>query len=259
MTDTPDPSRRDFAASLLGTAATLGLLRLALGSRALAAPALRPAEAWAAGIVGMARDLRRRALSLTQWQDAIAALNGRVPLEDLIGYLDLERVRPGLLAAGDGEQSMRIRLPEIDAGDRHIRTAIFSVPAGEAIIPHGHNNLLSAHLILQGHFHARTFARLVDEPGHMRLRPQLDADVGPGSTVTMSDDRDNVHWFVAGRQPVFTLDVVMHPPDLKQYQNPTERDRRVFVDPTGPLQADGTLEARVIDEASGLAKFGHAA
>lgn len=253
-----DIFRRQFAGAMLETAATVGILRLALGSGALAAPAAQLAEKWAAGVVEMAFDLRARHLPIEQWHEAVAALHRQVPLEQLLSYIDFDRLKPLLEEKASGEYFERIRLPGIDSGDRRIWTALFVLPEGAAIPPHGHNNIVSAHLLLQGRFRARTYDRIEDMPGRMLLRPAMEKSFAPGETVAMSDERDNVHWFIAEQGPVFTFDISLRAPDLRVYHNPVERDGRIFIDPTTSLRPDGTIEAPVIDYRTSAAKFGRA-
>lgn len=94
----------------------------------------------------------------------------------------------------------------------------------------------------------------------MLLRPTRDEHCVVGSTITMSDERDNVHWFVAEGGPAFTLDVGAIAPKLRDhFLNGTERDGRIYLDPTVGRRADGLIEAVVIDHSTSLARFGSGA
>lgn len=253
------PTRRHVTQTLLHTAATLGILRLAFGSSAFAAPVQPLTERWAANVADLARDFRQRSLSPLQWQQAIADLNATVPLHELLSYIDFERIRAVLEARGGGEHFERIRLPALDHGSARIWSAVFILPEGDAIPPHAHNNLATAHLVLQGRFRARTFDRMEDAPGHMLLKPGMEQSFGVGETVSMSDERDNAHWFIAENGgPVFTFDISIRSPELRQYQNPTDRDGRIFVAPADRRRGDGLVEAAVIDHATSLARYGRA-
>lgn len=253
------PTRRLVTQTLLQTATTLGALRLALGSDAFAAPVQPLTERWAKNVADLARDFRQRSLSPLQWQQAIAELNATVPMHELLSYVDFDRIRAALEARGGGEHFERIRLPALDSGGVRIWSAVFILPEGDAIPPHAHNNLATAHLVLQGRFRARTFDRVEDAPGRMLLKPRMERSFGAGETVSMSDERDNTHWFIAENGgPVFTFDISIRAPDLRQYQNPTDRDGRIFVAPADGRGNDGLVEATVIDHAASLARFGRA-
>lgn len=253
-------TRRHVTHSLLQTVATLGLLRLTLGSDALATTVKPLTEGWAEDVVTLARDFRQRSLTPTQWQQAIAVLNARLPMQDFLSYLDFERLKWQLEMLGPGEHFERIRLPALETGGARIWTAVFILPEGDAIPPHAHNNLATAHLVLLGRFRARSFDRVEDAPGRMLLKPGMDMVFSPGETVSMSDDRDNAHWFIAeSGAPVFTFDVSIRSPELRQYHNPSDRDGRVFVAPAGGRRADGLVEAEVIDFGTSQSRFGKAA
>lgn len=253
------PTRRHITRTLLQTAATLGILRLALGSDAFAAPVQPLTGRWAANVADLARDFRQRSLSPLQWQQAIAELNTTVPMHDLLSYIDFGRIRAALEARGRGEHFERIRLPALDSGSARIWSAVFILPEGDAIPPHAHNNLATAHLVLQGRFRARTFDRIEDAPGRMLLKPRMERSFGVGDTVSMSDDSDNTHWFIAENGgPVFTFDISIRSPELRQYQNPTDRDGRIFVAPADGRGDGGLVEAAVIDHATSLTRYGRA-
>ena len=257
--DPAAPTRRHVTQGLLQTAATLGFLRLALGSNAFAAAVKPLTETWAGGVADLARDFRQRSLSPLQWQQAIAGLNATVPIHELLSYIDFARLKTALESSGSGEHFERVRLPPLETSGQRIWTAVFILPQGDAIPPHAHNNLATAHLVLQGRFRARTFDRVEDAPGRMVLKPNMDAVFHVGETVSMSDDCDNAHWFIAENSPVFTFDVSLRSPDLRQYQNPTDRDGRIFIAPADGRRNDGLVEAAVIDYGTSLSRFGKAA
>lgn len=253
------PTRRFVTQSLVQTAAILGLLRFSLSGNAFATAVKPLTERWAADVATLARDFRQRSLTPLQWQQAIAGLNAKVPLHELLSYIDFERLKAILEAQGSGEHFERIRLPALETGGARLWSAVFILPPGDAIPPHAHNNLATAHLVLQGKFRARTFDRVEDAPGRMLLKPGMDAVFQPGETVSMSDDCDNAHWFIAeSGTPVFTFDVSIRSPELRQYQNPSDRDGRIFIAPADGRRPDGLVEADVIEYGASQTRFGKA-
>lgn len=253
-----DATRRHLTHTLLPPAATLGILRLAFGSGAFAAPVQPLTESWARNVADLAQDFRQRSLSPQQWQQAVSDLNTTVPIHELLSYIDFERISTVLKRRGAGEHFERVRLPALENGGARIWSAIFILPEGDAIPPHAHNNLATAHLVLQGRFRARTFDRLQDEPGRMLLRPHREQSFGVGETVSMSNDSENAHWFIAEKGPVFILDISIRSPVLRQYQNPTDRDGRIFVAPADRRDPDGLVEATVISHDASVARYGRA-
>lgn len=249
-------SRRQVMLGIISTIAMAQLLRLAVGTKAVAAPIASSTDKWAQSLVELARDLNSRSLTVTQWQDAIEALHKTVPIEDVLRLVDFDLFRPILERSGRFESHQYVLLPGIEPTNGLLWTNLYIIPEGGAIPPHGHNELVTAHLIVRGRLHARTFDRVADEPGRMLLRPTRDEHCDLGSTITMSDERDNVHWFVAEGGPAFTLDVGANAPKLRDHLNGSEADGRIYLDPTAGRRADGLIEAVVIDHATSLARFG---
>lgn len=253
-----DLARREILNGLLHGVAAAGLLRLALSSDAIAAPAEPLTEAWAKQVSTLARDYRLQSLSPVQWQDAIEQLNRSVPLHELLSYIDFERVAERLRRQALTELDQTIWIPGIDWKEHRIWTAIFILPPGQAVPPHGHNGFVGAHLVLQGQLNARTFDRIADEPGHMRLRPQINGTFTPGETVSMSEDRGNVHWFIGGDTPTFTFDINVVSTQKRDYVNHVDRQGRIYLAPETRPDNDGLIEAAVIPEARSRGIFGSA-
>ena len=109
-------------------------------------------------------------------------------------------------------------------------------------MPHGHNNMATAFLILKGDLRGRHYDRVRDEPEHMIIKPTIDRKFGPGECSTVSDYKDNVHWFQALTEPAFIFN--LHVLDV----NPSgaQATGRVYVDPQGESIAGGLTRARLI-------------
>lgn len=254
----PRASRREVMVGLLHTAATVGTLRMAFAQDAFAASVKPLTEVWAKQVSELARDYRQDSLSATQWQDATETLNRTVPLHELMSYIDFERIAGGLSAQGPGEHNRAIWLPDLQWKTHRIWTAIFILRPGDAVPPHGHNGFVGAHLVLKGRLHARSFDRIADAPGRMHLRPRIDAAFGPGETVSMSEERGNVHWFISGDEPVFTFDINVAASVKRDYVNPVEREGRIYLAPEAKPGRDGLVEAAVIPESVSRTRFNDA-
>jgi hypothetical protein len=254
----PVATRRDVLHGLVQAAGTAGMLGLALKAEAFAAPVAPIAEAWAQHVTELARDFRLQALSPMQWQEATEQLNQRVPLHELLSYIDFERVAERLRRQALTELDQTIWIPGIEWKAHRIWTAIFILPPGQAVPPHGHNGFVGAHLVLQGQLHARTFDRIADEPGRMRLRPRSDGTFAPGDTVSMSEDRGNVHWFIGGDMPTFTFDINVVSTQKRDYANRVERQGRIYIAPEPRPDDNGLIEAAVIPESRSRDIFGSA-
>jgi hypothetical protein len=80
---------------------------------------------------------------------------------------------------------------------------------GRAIIPHGHKNMVSAHLVLKGEFELRHYDKVKDEAEHIIMAPTIDTLAKAGEASSISDDKNNIHWFITRSDHAFTFDMIM--------------------------------------------------
>jgi hypothetical protein len=192
------------------------LLGVAFLDAALAADAVAPAvgpilEGWLRGLHRHAADLRGAAIPATTWQDEVGALLERVPLDELVTFVDLERLVRETNLPDDRAATRDPVFPPLEGlapRGRCIRR-VFLLKQGRAIVPHGHRNMVSGHLVIRGRFQVRHYERLADESAHMIVRPTLDRESRPGMATTVSDQRDNVHWLTALSDVACTFDVIV--------------------------------------------------
>ncbi|MCB9753326.1 MAG: hypothetical protein H6713_25580 [Myxococcales bacterium] len=199
MTASSRLSRRTLGVAALAHAATWTLL-----SRAARADALTlelPARARVRELVRALDEpstaTRRGRLDPVVWQSRVEALLHAAarPLPELLAALELDRLLADLQAElrARGRATRRLR-----PGGDDLELKLFALAPGRAIVPHGHDNMQSAFLVLRGEARARHYDRLHDEPGYVVLRPTIDRALRPGESTSISDFRDNVHWFTAG-------------------------------------------------------------
>jgi hypothetical protein len=128
----------------------------------------------------------------------------------------------------------------------------FALRKGVSVVPHGHHNMVTMHMMLSGKARARHFDRVHANATHMIIRPTSDTVVEPGRVTTVSDDQDNIHWFQALTQPVFMFNVGV----LRV--NPLLRSGdRDYVDPLGGTSiGNGLVRAPRLERATAYAKYG---
>ena len=114
---------------------------------------------------------------------------------------------------------------------------------GRSVVPHGHNNMATAFLILKGNFQGRHFDRLQDEKDHLIIRPTIDRRFGPGEASSVSDFKDNIHWFTAQDDVGYIFNI--HVMDVNP--NAGSSTGRVYLDPNGEKLSDGTIRARRVN------------
>ena len=249
-------NRREFFPAFATSLAAISMLQ----AGALASTP-RTLDQWAQDVADLNRDLAHGTISLLQWQDGIERLGRGIDLAGLARYLDFDRLTAGMEFPSRLAETADPKFPahiNVAGIERPWFIRFFGMRRDGAIIPHVHNNMVSSHLVMQGSFHARTFDRAGDdvEAGKVLLRPRIDATMKAGGVISMSDDRDNGHWLVAGEDRSFTFDVgIVNLSKTRAYDVQANKYNMIFVDPTGKPDSKGLVAAPVItfDECS--AKF----
>jgi hypothetical protein len=250
--------RRDILSSAAATLVIAALANDAAWGRG------RPAalDAWARELVALKDDLRAGRIDVATWQARIEALNAVVPVTDLISYLDIDaltnRFRYPSLLADTADPVLPAEIVGVD-GMQHWFVRVFGMRRGGAIIPHVHNNMVSAHLVLSGSFRARTHDRVRDLADAVVLRQTRDQMLRPGDIISMSDVRDNQHWLIAQEDRSMTFDVgIVGLPASWAYGLEANRYNMIFVDPDRPPQRDGAIVAPILTFEQAVAKFASA-
>src|SRR5581483_355705 len=129
---------------------------------------------------------------------------------------------------------------------------IFALKKGRSVVPHGHDNMATGFVILRGTFVGRHYDRVEDNADHYLIKPTIDRVFGPGEFSTISDHKDNVHWFKAEADgaAIFNIHV-----DGYNRQNP-KTAARVYVDPDGEKVAGGLVVAKKVSSRQCHKKYG---
>jgi hypothetical protein len=244
--------RREFTARSCAAIGIYALLELAGSAKALAASAALNGRRWMQEQQQIAQDLKAGKLTPGGWQEAVERLAPKVDLPDLLAQTDFERLKASF-DFKDGMPSKRMARRPADGVAPPISygLAFFGFRRGQAITPHGHRNMVSAHLVAAGVFRVRNFDRVRDEPDALILRPSVDESISAGRVSTMSSQRNNIHWFVAEQDESATLDVIIDA--LEPGRDAYTID---LVDPEGGQKlGDGTLRAPLIDWETSVAKY----
>jgi hypothetical protein len=212
-------------------------------------------ERWARGLRALAGQLLRGQLDAPGWQQAVAALCRTVAAADVLDAFDLRRLAARCRSFGPGEHRIAVHLPG-QASDGAPAGELMLLTAGRSIPPHGRNSLATAHLVLCGSGRVRLYDRIEDQPGAVLLRPVADHWIEAGICFTGSEEGGNVHWLSAGSAPLVTLDLIVAVPGRAGFRHPCSRDGRLYLDPAGPIAADGLIRASLLDPRAALRRFG---
>ncbi|MFN5300172.1 MAG: hypothetical protein ACK5HA_18005 [Planctomycetaceae bacterium] len=242
----PSLSRRDFTQQALGLVLPVAFLQT-LARHDLFAQDRRPAViAWLNRVNQLGFDLKERKLTQGEWQKLVEELYAKADVAGFLELLDFDRLTQNIELVDNGARSLQFKFPEVEGVPRNLAWGkqIFLLKPGRSVVPHGHNNMSTAFLILQGEFRGRHYDRVRDEAEHFILKPTIDKTFKPGDCSTVSDQRDNVHWFQSTSREtavIFNIHVTGVNP-----QN-TDPTGRLYVDPRGEKVADGEFRCRRID------------
>jgi hypothetical protein len=247
-------SRRSFNHQLLGSLTAFGLIEM-LFSRDLFADDVKPIiQQWVLRLNELSKDLKGHKISDIAFQAQMEELYRRVDLGDLVKLIQLDRLTnsakyPERGAANLGFDWSRVQgLPARLAFGKQI----FAMNKGRSVVPHGHDNMCTGFIILRGSFVGKHYDRVEDRPDDYLIRPTIDRQFGPGDCSTISDHKDNVHWFRAEKDGacIFNVHVFGYNPENK---NPIAR---VYVDPEGEKVAGGLIVAKKMTSSECHKKYG---
>jgi hypothetical protein len=240
---------------MLGGALTFSLVKTLAGAHALG-DATRPIAAkWLAEVEEFSGGLKGRRLSPSAWQERVEDLFRRVELKDLLRTIKYDELSRAPLFPEDHESALELEFPQVEGlPDKLTYIPMFvAFRQGRAIVPHGHHNMVSMHMLLEGEVRARHYENRGGDGGHMIIEPSLDRTFARGDLSTVSDERHNIHWFRATRGPVFMFNVAVF--DLDGTKKFSGRD---YIDPLGADKlGDGTLRARRIEYKEALRLYGN--
>ena len=199
-----DLDRRAFMAL-----ASVGLVELAAGCSSLRGKRQAPLADWLRGIDETSMGLGAGHISPSEWQSATEAILGNMDNRTLLRELNFDEIVTDLVLPDLGVTTRRLHSLETAFPGNHFIAKIFGVQRGRAIIPHGHRNMVSAHTVLSGEFALRQFDKVAEDDHSMVIRQTVDESAPVGSTSSISDEKNNVHWFVATTDRAYTLDLIV--------------------------------------------------
>jgi hypothetical protein len=232
-------SRRTFLAGTLSAVLTISTLRFVQTRRALGGAIALAVDDWLLQVQRLSAAVKEGRITPRAWRRQVQRLTQQVPLAEILRVTDFSALATDVDAVEGAEPQRMLTFPIPSGTSQLAFTAILSrIRERFAVVPHGHHNMVSMHLILKGAVRLRQYDRLQDDPAYLVLRPVADRVCRPGDTSAISADRGNVHWF-QGLEDSFALIVAAY--DLDAAAGPTARD---YVDPLeAERQADGSLHA----------------
>jgi hypothetical protein len=257
-------TRREFGRAALGSAAGFAFLQTLVSAcgtskippqadRGIIAPkAAQVVRHWAVELNEMSMDLKEAAITGIRWQEQVERLFGRIELKELLNFIDFGRLKEQLELPDLGVDTKPTVFPRIEGLPENtvFIKKVFGLKKGRAIVPHGHSNMASAHMVLGGSFRLRHYDKIEDTGKGLVIRPTIERTVSAGDVSSISDDRDNVHWFIAESDEAYTFDVIVLDLNNRKYEI-----HNLDVD-SASSASNGDLIAPKIDVGTALKKYG---
>lgn len=247
-------TRREFATRLSGSVLTFGLLQM-LWARNLFAEPIKPViGAWFLDLQGISQELRGQKLKDVEFQAKMEELFRRADLPELLRFVDLSKIENTISLPDNGALSTGFDLSQVEGLPEKVNFGrqIFGMKKDRAIVPHGHQNMCTGFIVLKGNFRGRHYDRLETATDHYIIKPTIDQEFGLGGVSTISDHKDNVHWFRCASETgyIFNAHIGGYDPT-----NP-EAPERLYLDPEGEKLSGGLIKAPKMDSAECHKKFG---
>jgi hypothetical protein len=209
---------------------------------------------WLIEMEYITQGLRQGKVKPIEWQQQIESLLSHVELKDLLSAIDYERLAKTAIFPEDHESHEDVDFSQNEDLPKELSfTPYFcAMNKGVAIVPHGHRNMSSMHMMLKGQAHVWQFERVADEVQYLTIKPSRDEVLNVGDVTTVSDLKDNIHWFKALSEPVFMFNVAVL--GLYRSKGLSGRD---YVDPLGGEKLrDGLIRARRIGVKEAYSLYG---
>jgi hypothetical protein len=247
-------NRREFQSQLISSAMAFGLIEL-LWTRNLFAEPIKPTiDKWFLELTEMTRDLRDRKLTDLEFQAKMEDLYRRVDLKALCEQIKLDSIEEKTKLPDNGAANVGFDLSKVDGLPKNLGFGkqIFGCKKGRSIVPHGHANMCTGFIILKGKWHGRHYDRVETQANHYIIKPTIDRHFEPGDLSTISDHKDNVHWFRSESDVafIFNVHVVGYDPQIK------ESSGRLYLDPEGEKLAGGLIKAAKLSSSECHKKYG---
>ena len=232
-------SRRDFSKSMLGSLFSLRLVSSLCEAQSLKGSVKPIAHRWVFEMERASKDLRKGKIKPTEWQDQIESLLNKVEMKDLLKAIDYQQLARSTKLFDDHETAEDVTFSNIKKLPDELSFApyFYAMKKGVSIVPHGHQNMTTMHMMLKGEAHGWQYDRLADEPDFLIIKPTKDKQLTVGDVSTISDQRDNIHWFRALTEPVFMFNIGVYPLNPK-----VETTGRDYIDPNnGESLSNGSI------------------
>ncbi|HRK33736.1 MAG TPA: hypothetical protein PLJ47_03990 [Candidatus Hydrogenedentes bacterium] len=247
-------TRREFAGSMVNSVLAYGLIDM-LWTQNLFADSVKPViDQWFKELYSIGEDLHGQKMKDTDFQAKMEGLFRRVDLAELAKATDLSGIKQRVDIPANGAYSASFDLSKVEGLPEELNFGrqIFCLRKDRAIVPHGHSNMCTGFIVLEGEFRGRHYDKLETAEDHYIIKPTIDDEFQPGGVSTISDHKDNIHWFRCTSETGFIFNAHFdgYASDI------TIPTGRLYLDPEGEKLAGGLIKAPKMSSTECHAKYG---
>jgi hypothetical protein len=237
----PTETRREFTRHALQSLTALALIEGLAAHRLFGRDVQPIVDDWFKELNAISKDVAEHKVKDVAFQKSLETLYSRADLPALLKTLDFERMAAGVNYPAVGAKSLPVDFKNVSGLPTNLvfGRQIFAMAKGRSVIPHGHDNMATGFLVLNGSLRGRHYDRVEDHKDHYLIRPTIDRTFVVGESSTVSDHKDNVHWFTAESDHAFIFNIHVNNTDPGNPKSPG----RVYIDPLGEKVAGGLTKA----------------
>lgn len=235
-------SRRQFTRDIIGSLFTFSLAKSLSDAAAFASPLRSVVRPWVLEMERATKATRAGSISQKQWQQGIEQLLARVSLDDLLRAIDYDALVKRVVFRPVHETVLDIDLGRREGVKDNLSfdSFFYAMKRGTNIVPHGHKNMATMHMVLAGEAQAVHYDRVGEEGQYLIIKPVSEVVARAGDASTVSDESSNVHWFKTVSERVFMFNIGVY--GLDQTKPFTGRE---YVDPLrGQKEGSDAIRAR---------------
>jgi hypothetical protein len=247
-------SRREFQQSTLASLLGYAFLETVFQGDAFSDEMKIIARKWLKDLNELGQDVKSQKIKQVDWQQKVEELFKQVDVKEFLTFIDFNKLTADIKLPTSGEKSLRAKLPQVEGLPTNyvFGHQVFALAKGRSVVPHGHNNMATAFLILKGDFQGRLYDRLEDEQDHFIIRPTIDRKFTLGDSSTISDQKDNIHWFQAETEGSYIFNIHVYGVSPESKKSPG----RVYLDPNGEKLSDNRIRARKVSSSEVYKLYG---
>jgi hypothetical protein len=246
-------TRRDFNKQLLGSLVAIGLVET-LFTKNLLADSVKPVIGkWVNELYQLCQDVKAAKIKDIDWQNKLEELYKQCDLPEMLKLIDFDNLVAKTKLPDNGAASLGVDFAKVEGLPKFsLGKQVFALKKGRSIVPHGHDNMCTGFIVLKGDFTGKHYDRVEDNSDHYMMKPTIDRLFKPGECSTISDHKDNVHWFKCDSETgfIFNVHVIGYNPENKK------NGGRVYVDPDGEKTASGLIKAKKMTSSECHKKYG---